>query len=272
MTAPHPPAPSVYAYLDFRRYLEDWLTWKREVRPDYTFAVFARLARLSRSALPNILDGRRQPGAATFDGIARALGLGPEERGFLALLVDLQSASNLSTNSEILRQIFDHPNYAAGQVVDTSVIEVLSSWVRIALVELAKLPDFQPDPAWIAPRLRPAALAALQAEGLVATAGGEPPPHRLATPVHVSSILARRCHQSFLDAAKDALQQVPRERRTYQILTVAVPSRSVPDILAQVERFHQDLREQADSLRAGADTVVQVNIQAWELMDEPRDS
>lgn len=270
-----PELPSIFDYLDYRAFLRDWLARKREQKPSYTFGVFARQAKMSRSALPNVLEGRREASPQTVEGIARALRMDAEERDFLVLLVALKRASSLEENGRLLRQIFAHPRYAPGQVVDTRQLEVLTSWTRIAVLEASKLPDFRADPAWLAERLRPEvqpeevseALEALRAEGLVAAAEDEEEgsvgPHRLHTPPEFDGIAAYRLHQSYLDAAKDALQQVHFKARNYGVLGLTVPRAAVPDLLAEVQAFVERMRELADGYGTEADTVVQLNVQSW---------
>ena len=274
-----PAAPSVFAYLDYRRFLRDWMEWKREISPSYTFGVFAQQAKLSRAVLPNVIDGRREPSEATLDGFARAMRLDEDELSFLSTLVALKRASSLDENADLLRKLFNHPRYAGGQVVDTRHLEAMSSWVRMALVELARLPGVVLEPSWLAARLRPEvpeeeiakALEVLQAEGLVPGPDGQGQgPHRLFTPPDFDNISAHRLHQSALDAAKDALQQVPWDERTFGMICSSVPRAAVPDVLAEVQAFVERIRELCDGYGDESDSVMQLNVQAW-LLATPED-
>ena len=260
-------APTVFEFLDYRRFLETWVEWKGTERPGYGMGIFAMNARLGRSTLPNILSGRRAPTEETLDGFADAMHLDPEERHFLGLLVDLQKATHLEEQARTLRTIFAHPRYAAGEKVDADVLEALTSWCSPVIIELSRLPGFQPDPTWIADRLRPEpapgeverALPTLQAAGLV----GDSAPHRVHTPSQVDNIAARRAHLAVLEAAKDALIQVPRDEREFHFTTVAVPESAVPAVLAEVRAALERVRDLADRYRGEEEAVVQVQVQSW---------
>jgi len=264
--------PSVFEFLDYRRFIEAWIEWKSTQRPGYGLGIFAMNAGLARATLPNVLGGRRHPNQETREGIARALHLDADEQVFLGLLVDLQRATNLDEQGQILREIFGHPRYAAGQRVETEVIEALTSWCSGTIVELSHQADFQADPEWIAARLRPEtglpevaqALAALQDAGLV----GDHAPHRVHTPSQVEHIAARRAHMAALDASKRALVEVPRPERSFHVVTISVPADVVPSVLAETQAFIARLRDLADGYRDEADTVMQVGLQAWRVVPE----
>ncbi len=259
--------PSVYDYLDYRRFLEDWLHWKGTQRASYSHGVFAKKAGLGRSTLANVLAGRREPSEDSLDGFARAMQLDDEARAYLGQLVRLQRATNLDEHAALLRELFDHPRYGGGQRVDIAQLDGLTSWHALAIHELATLPGFRPDPEWIAARLTPEVnpedvartLDEMRAAGLL----DDPPVHRLHTPPLAIHLGAWRAHQSALDAAKEALVQVPRDDRGFHLATVSVPRASVPALLAEVEAMVTRLRELADGYREESEAVVQINVQAW---------
>lgn len=260
-------APSVFAFLDYRRFIEAWVEWRSTQRAGYGLGVFAMNARLGRATLPNILGGRRHPSPETLDGIAEAMHLDPQEHEFLSLLVDIQRASTLDEQARLLRAIFAHPRYAAGSQQDPDLVEALTSGCSGVIFELSRLPGFQADPAWIAARLRPevavdevaTALDALGRAGLLDADA----PHRVHTPSQVDHIAARRAHLAALDAARQALVQVPWDEREFHFTTVSVPESAVPAILTEVKAAVERVRDLADKYRDEGEAVVQVQVQAW---------
>ncbi|RME27939.1 MAG: TIGR02147 family protein [Deltaproteobacteria bacterium] len=265
--APDMPEPSVFDYVDYRRFLRDWLNWKCASRPGYGMGVFAMNAGLSRSTLANVLAGRRQPTPESLDGFARAMGLDDDARHYLGRLVDLSRATNLDEHAAILRELFDHQRYGHGQRVDVAQLEGLSRWYAMAIHEMAGLPGFVADADWLAARLQPPAdrdevarvLDEMRSAGLL----DDDPVHRLHTPPEVEHLGAYRLHQSAIDAAKDALVAVPHDRRSFHLATLSVPRDKVSMLFDELEALVRRLRELADAERADADAVVQVNVQAW---------
>ena len=76
--------PLVYAYLDFRRWLEDWFLWRRAKNPRYSYRRFSQVSGLAVGTLHNILTGRRSPSAESIARIARSVPLTGEEEAFLS--------------------------------------------------------------------------------------------------------------------------------------------------------------------------------------------
>lgn len=260
-------APSVFAYLDLRRFLTDWLEWKSTQHPGYGMGSLALYGQLSRATLPNVLSGRRQPSAETLDGLAQALRLDVEERAFLGLLADLGRVTNLDEQLRILRAIFEHPRYASDRQVAPELLDALTSWCSPIIVELSRMPGFQANATWIAARMRPevdvaeveAAYSALLQAGLL----GDELPHRIHTPTQVDRLAGRRAHLAALEAASRALIQVPVEEREFHIAVLSVPEAAVPAVLAELRLAIERIRDLADGYRGQEGAVVQVQMQAW---------
>ncbi len=260
-------APIVFAYLDIRKFLTDWLEWKSTQHPGYGLGSLAHYGQLSRATLPNVLSGRRQPSPETLDGLAQAMRLDADERAFLGLLADLGRVTNLDEQLRILRSIFEHPRTIADREVAPELLGALTSWCSPIIVELSRMADFQPDPAWIAARIRPevelteveAAFTALAQAGLL----GDELPHRIHTPSQVDHLAGRRAHLAALEAASRALIQVPSDEREFHIAVLSVPEASVPAVLAELRASIERIRDLADGYRGQEGAIVQVQMQAW---------
>jgi len=153
-------APRVFAYLDYRAFLRDWLDHTRREHPGYSYAAFAAAGGCSRSALANVLSGARRPRAATLDAFARAMDLSPSERNYLGLLADLDAALDAATRHRVMEKILASERYRQVRVAEHeppgNVGRYLASVHAPAIRELARLPGFREDAAWIAGTLRPA--------------------------------------------------------------------------------------------------------------------
>lgn len=151
--------PSVFSYIDYRTFLRDWFAARKREEPGYSYARFASDGGCSKSTLANVLSGARTPRAATLDAFARAMELTPSGRNYLGLLVELASASDLESRRRVMDRILASDRYGqvrfAEQESPSTVARYLEHWYIPAIRELAALPDFRPDPAWIARRLRP---------------------------------------------------------------------------------------------------------------------
>lgn len=151
--------PEVFAYLDYRTFLRDWLDARRRDDPAYSYATFARDGGCSKAALANVLGGARAPRAKTLDAFAQAMALTATERNYLGLLVDLAGAQDLEQRRAVMDRILSVEHYRkmrrAESETDADLFRYLKFWYIAPIREMARFPTFQPDPDWIAAHLIP---------------------------------------------------------------------------------------------------------------------
>ena len=151
--------PSVFAYLHYRTFLADWIAARRADDPGYSLATFARAGGCSKAALANVMSGARTPRPDTLDAFSRAMELTPMERNFLGLLVELDTAPNLAARRAVMDRLLSAERFGQARYAETeqsaSVLRYFEDWYIPAIRELATLPGFHRDPAWIASTLRP---------------------------------------------------------------------------------------------------------------------
>lgn len=162
--------PSIYAYLDYRTYLNDWVTARKKADPSYSYATFGAAGGCSKSTLANVISGARIPRARTLDNFAQAMALSPSERNYLGLLVDLAHAPDLATRRTVMDRILSaerfHQLRLAESVRDADVFRYLQHWYVPVIREMAGLEGFRPEPEWIARHLRPTITPEEAAEAL----------------------------------------------------------------------------------------------------------
>ncbi len=153
--------PSVYDYLDHRRFLADWFRAKKKANPRYSYRLFATKAgQRSPSLLHHIIEGDRNLTAATTDAFIGAMGLAQGEARFFRLLVELDQAKTAEERNAIWEQISSTRRFRQARQIEGAAFEFLSTWFLPAIHELAQRPDFVEDADWIAATLRPRISAA----------------------------------------------------------------------------------------------------------------
>jgi len=152
-------APHIYAYLDYRAFLRDWLAHQKRIEPGYSYAAFAQAGGCAKATISNVIHGARIPRPATLDAFARAMGLQPAERNYLGLLVELATAADLTARRRVMEQLLSREAYRQVRMADSedeeAVVRYLEHWSIAAIRELATLPGFRADPDWLAATLRP---------------------------------------------------------------------------------------------------------------------
>ena len=151
--------PSVFSYLDHRDFLRDWIAYRKRSTPRYSYAMFARAGGCSKAAIANVVSGARMPRPQTLDAISLAMGLGPEERNYLGLIVEHAAAPDVRTRRAVLDRMMASERYRqvrqAESYSDLDMFRYFEHWYVPAIRELATLPGFRSDPEWVAGALRP---------------------------------------------------------------------------------------------------------------------
>ncbi len=264
-------APDLYRYLDYRQWLSDWFTWKKQVNPRYSHRAFARRAgQSSPSLLLNVVARRRNLTPATAAGVARATDLTEEQATFFRALVELDQADSPEGRAAALSDVRAARRFREARKLDGDAVEYLSCWYYPAVRELATCRGFRPDPEWIAAELRPRvtvaqaarALELLVSLGLLVVEDGvaRVTDVSLATPHEVAAVAAYAYHREMLERATEALQTAAPSERHFCAVTVAVPDALVPTLKRELDALQERLLDLCDGAEAPRDRVYQVNL------------
>lgn len=272
-----PPPPSVFAYLDHRRFLDDWFTWKKSVNARYSHRQFARAAGTSSpSLLKHIIDGDRNLTSNTLPGFCKAMRLDREQAAFMGLLVDLDRAETAEERNAVMRRIQGTRHFQTARPLEGEGFRYLSTWYLPAIRELALCPGFRPDPAWVARQVRPRiteaeardALDTLQTLGLLSVRDdGTVQVHdvTVVTPKEVSILAVGNYHTEMLERASASVEAIRADERHLLAITVAIPSSLVPELKQRMNRMFEELLETCDGATAEPDTVYQIGAQCFPL-------
>jgi uncharacterized protein (TIGR02147 family) len=274
------PMPSLFTYLDHRRFLADWFEAKCEQNPRYSHRLFASKAGVSNPSLLHlIIQGKRNLTANTLPGFLKALQLNADERKHFRLLVALDRADSQQQRSAIFEKIRATKHFRAANELETASFDYLSDWTLPAIRELAGCPDFRWDPAWIAGRLHPTireaharrSLATLERLGMLKPTddgGALQQDQAIVTQHEVGGLAVFNYHRTMLERAEEALESVDAELRHYGAVTVRVNPDRLADLKAEVAAFQERVLALCDDQPDG-DRVMQLNLQLFPLSGVP---
>ena len=251
--------PDIRRYTDYRSFLCALIPYLKATDPVFSYRTFSRRAGFSSpNYLKLVAEGQRNLAPVSIDKFARGLGLDRRERRVFRLMVLLESARTDRERNDhylgLLELVTDDPVAR----MRSQQFEVYRDWYPLVIRELATLPDFRPDPQWIAQRLRPRvtvaqarrALALLFELGLLiedddgAVHLGE---RRLSTGAHVSSLAVRNYHRAHLDLAAEALDGVPQEERNVTSVTIKLSPNAYGEAVEAIGELRRRLLELADN-------------------------
>jgi len=269
---------SVYTYLDYHQLLQAW--WDREKLTrdrELTYQSFADDAGCTRAAVHNVINGKRLLSEEMAFSFADAMRLDEEETEFFVTLVSFKNARQHARDAKERDRRWEHQQqerrawkiitsrrgYREAALIDLLAGEYLSHWYYPAIRELALLPDFRNDPAWIArtldPRIRPeqaaealdtllklGLLVADEGGGLRATTAG------LSTRDEVSALAVRDLYdQVFRVLSPRAIDAFGGEERELGLSIVAPPPELIPEIKRRMTQFRGEIARMCDAAMSG---------------------
>lgn len=182
----------VYDYIDFRRYLLDWMESVKERRPklgwqwlaNQTRAALPARARPTASHLRNVVAGERKLNAEHAAALAPLVTNTPEEALCFQLLVAANQAPEGLERALATKRLMDLYDHLGVEPAHARSFRIFGNRAVPAVMKLAAYPGFVPDPQRIAAQLggsvhpdevRDALRILLQHGLLVSPAPGAPP-------------------------------------------------------------------------------------------------
>jgi uncharacterized protein (TIGR02147 family) len=280
MAADADEVPSVYEYVDYRRYLKDHYDARKRQDRKYSFRFFARRAGLSSSNfLKLVMDGKRNLGPTTIGNFVKALKLGDDEAKFFTDLVAFDQAQTVAERNRAFERVAANRRFRRARRLEGPLFRYLTRWYYPAVRELAGRDDFKEEPAWIAKQLTPkitvsqarSALRTLQELGLLVSdesgrlVRGET---SLTTGHEVRSVVIPAYHRQMIERAGDAIDKVPPEERDVSALTVCIQASSLADLKHRIHRFREEMLDRCDREQS-PEQVYQLCIQLFPLSKPP---
>lgn len=271
-----PTAPSVFEYLDFRAYLQDYYKWAKGGRRGFSYRRFSQLAGLrSPNFLKLVIDGDRNIGPSSLSGITSALRMNKGQAQFFEDLVAFGQAKTPEQTERAYGRVSACRVRRKVVTLEGGLYDYFTHWYYPAIRELAAREDFRDDPEWVGRQLLPPvntaqakqALSVLKDLGLL-----QPDDHgrlqRAETSVTTGPEVRRRAfigyHHQMLQRSAESIGLVPQPEREISALTVCIS----PDTFARLKLRLQDVLEEVmDTCDADADPrrVYQLNFQLFPL-------
>jgi len=270
----------IYQYTDYRRFLKDFYTAKKQANPAYSYRAFSKAAQLSsENYLWQVINGKLNLSSTTIRKFLGGLKLRKHEAAFFENLVFFNQAKTPEEKNHYYQRMSSSKRYIKARHLEKDQFEYLSKWYYAAVRELVLLPDFQLDPVWIAKRLSPSInlkdaqeaiglLLRLELIGKDETGRTIQTERHLTSGYEVQSLAAVNYHQQMISRASEALKRTKSEHRDISALTVAVSRKKISEVKRRIHEFKRELHEfMADG--EGADVVYQLNLQLFNLSEVP---
>lgn len=274
---------SAFDYADYRKFLWDAYQDRRKRNPRFSMSALVRRAGLldgSRGYFALVCQGKRDLSPHTLHGFIRALDLKGTEATFFENMVHFNQAR---TPEE--RKYYYERLLAVAKGRKNRQIELLASqysyytkWYMVAVRELAALPGFREEPAWIAEALKGRisarqaadALKELEKLGLLAR-GADGRLHQGESCVKLTGGIARafvdQFHVQMLEQAREALLKDDYSQRRASSLTFACPRDKFMRVVQLMDEFRDAMVQELTPVQGASEEVFQMNLQIFQLTE-----
>jgi uncharacterized protein (TIGR02147 family) len=265
---------SIYTYDNYREYLRDFLSWKREKNPRYSTRCAAVRCGVPSGTFTRILNGTRNIGPSLLPKYVEFLGLKKREAGYFAALVRFSHVSDEKEKRACYEELVSMRAMRKHLVPDKEY-RFFEQWYHVALHELLRIMPRATDCETLGPMLIPAISGAKVRKSIellkrlgyvtVTERGEYAPVEPFLTTGDVWKGVAVRAFQVMMAGlGSEALDRFPKEERDISTLTMAFSNEAfgkVREVIKEArERIAQIERDDTNAKR-----VYQMNFQLFPL-------
>ena len=267
---------SIFEYTEYRLFLQDYYLRTKELRPEFSFRVFSRLAGFSSpNFLKLVIKGERNLSLESIPKFVAALKLRKDEARFFESLVLLSQAKAPEAKRQLTEKVLGFRSYKKFHPLKGDEYRYYTQWYWVPVRELVGLPDFDESPEWVAKTLLPAitveqakeALEGLEKLGLISrdSAGQlRQTDSVVTTEDEFSSAAFREFHREMLKRASESIALIPRMERELSAATVGLSEESAKRVKLMIQKLRKKILEIADQ-DAHPERVYQVGLQLFPL-------
>ncbi|MBL8028937.1 MAG: TIGR02147 family protein, partial [Fibrobacteres bacterium] len=147
---------AIFEFLDYRDYLKEVISSKKEKTPSFSFRLLGKKIGLKSPAfIAAVVNGTRSLSDGLAIRLATVLNLRNREREYFVHLVRYNEAKTREEKEFFLMQLMNYRKEQRIKSINLDHCEVYREWYYLAVREIVNLPDFKPDPEWIAAKLSP---------------------------------------------------------------------------------------------------------------------
>lgn len=269
-----PAPPSVYDYLDYRRYLSDYLTARRISDESFSlraFAVKAGLPLSNSSIFSKVIAGKRNLTMDMQFRLAKAIRLSTHELKYFGLLVQYDQTRNPEAKQHLHAELAKYGKSKA-RIIDKEGYEYYSRWQNSIVRAFFGIDQKENNPAAIGKRVFPPisakeveeAVALLSRLGMISkTANGfslrEP---NIATVRENKDFVGKLRIQEMLKLAQDVFNHVPPAHREYSAMTVYISKQGYQTLKEKIRVFREEVKSLVGSDK-GEDRIYTLGMQLF---------
>ncbi|MBK7962701.1 MAG: TIGR02147 family protein [Bdellovibrionales bacterium] len=272
---------TVFNFTDYREFLKSYYQEQKQLNKSFSYGVLAKNAKISsRGLLKLIIDGKRNLSLSNISGITTGLDLNKSESEYFLTMVQLNQAKENEDKHKYYEKLMNFPQKRRSSDLKREQYNLYSKWYFSVLLELVllqkKSQSIEDFFLWVSRSMKgkltlkevKGTYQQLIALGLIKEVDGQ---LRQAQNFLESNakeevnFAIQNFHREMLTQATAALEQ-PIEKRAFGGVTLALRRSDLPRMKEFIREFRNKFNLEF-SANSGADSVYQLNVQFFELVD-----
>lgn len=269
---------NIYEYLDYRAFLRDLYTEKKENVRGFSYRSFCRRAGIvNPSFLKLVIDGKRNLTPASIMKFSKGFGFKRHQAEFFHNLVMFNQSATHEEKNHYYKKLSSSKRYIEVKHIERDQFEYFSKWYYAAIRELISVPGFKNDPEWIAKRLNPQVtpkeaaeaielLIKLELVGLRADGCLFQKDRNITTPSEATSLAIVNFQREMMKRAMEATEKMRAHHREISTLTIAVTKEKFEEAKKKIKNFRRELHAFLSECES-PEAVYQLNFQLFPLSE-----
>jgi uncharacterized protein (TIGR02147 family) len=266
----------IYQYNNPKLALIDALNNKKELDKSFSARKWAKEMGLNgHSLLAMILQGKRSIKVKHADFFSKWFEFNSNEERYFKTLIQFYNSKTVEEKKfvfEVLSELNPNNNFDA---IEVNQYEVIANWIHMAIMAMTQLKDFKGTEEEVFSLLggkatlyeiRAAITRLLNLTLLAWTEDGKlkATHNYVSTSNDIKNKAAREYHKQVMDLAKEALEEVPLDRREFQSFVMAVDNDKVDMAKQMIRDFRVKLHK---AVSGNGDNIYQTNVQFFQLTE-----
>lgn len=264
--------PNIYGYIDYRRYLLDYIEERKKAYPRFSCRLFSTHLGISAATLSRILNGERNISRKLLPVFAEELNLREKAAAYFSLMVQLTTERRPENKNIVYQKMLDFRSERIRKV-NPLHYSLFEKWYLIALREIIDIKGKIDNISSISEALKPA-ITVKEAEKAIKVLRNlkvitedkngifHATEKLLSTGERWENIAIQKYQNEMIDLASNALMNYPKDERDVSTLTIGLSGKDLLRVKEILRRTRQEILALAEDSRR-REHVYQLNMQLF---------
>jgi uncharacterized protein (TIGR02147 family) len=265
---------TIYGYIDYRKYLVDYIASKKLKNAKYSCRMLSLRLGISAATLVRILNGKRNLSKTLLPVFANHLKLPGDAAEYFSLMVQFAHVKDIHRKNRLYQDLLDRRSQRIKKI-NPKHYSLFEKWYLLALREIIDIKGEVDDCNCIAENLRPPVsvkeikndIVMLKNQEIIADDGNGrfiATDKLLSTGEKWENVVIQKYQSEMIRLAESALFNYPKGERDISTMTVGLCTDDIIKVKEILKRTRQEIMTLAEEAK-NREYVYQINFQAFPL-------